>query len=162
MTRSTSEIDLEEYVPALVNILSSRLSSSASTTYRTLFELGVLEWRILVLLSRESGVSAQQVGAVVGQDKGPVSRGIRAMEKKGLLRVDQAERGNRHQLSITPRGEALFRASFPVAMEREERLLSGFSESERTMLREFLRRLLANIPEVAGSYEREKPAGDQD
>lgn len=143
------DIDLETYVPALINILSSRLSSSASATYRALFALSVLEWRILVLLAKESGLSAQQVGSVVGQHKGPVSRAVRVLESKSLVRVDFAEKGHRHELSITPQGMDLYTTSIPIAMERQRRLLLGFSEAECEQLRNFLKRLIAHIPDVA-------------
>lgn len=149
MTQVGNEIDLEIYIPALINILSTRLSSSASASYRALFGLSVLEWRILVLLAKKSGLSAQQVGSVVGQHKAPVSRAVRVLEGKSLVRVDFAEKGHRHELSITPEGMALYRASIPVALERERRLLEDFSEDEREQLRDFLKRLIARTPDVA-------------
>lgn len=158
MIEAENEIDLEVYIPALINILSTRLSSSASTTYRALFGLSVLEWRILVLLARRSGLSAQQVGAVVGQHKGPVSRAVRVLESKSLVRVDLAEKGHRHELRITPQGMSLYKTSIPIAMERQRRLLEGFSETEREQLRNFLTRLIAHIPNVARVHSEQPPA----
>lgn len=149
MTEVEDEIDLEVYIPALINILSTRLSSSASVTYRSLFGLSVLEWRILVLLARKPGLSAQQVGSVVGQHKGPISRAVRVLESKSLVRVGFAKKGHRHELHITPAGMALYRASIPVAMERQRRLLADLSQEERAQLRSLLKRMIARVPDVA-------------
>lgn len=156
MTQAENEFDIEVYMPALINILSSRLSSSASTTYRALFGLSVLEWRILVLLAHKSGQSAQQVGTVAGQDKGSVSRAVGMLESKSLVRVDLAEKGHRHVLSITPEGMTLYKASIPVAIERQHRLLNDFSEEECEQLRDFLKRLIARTSDVARVHSQQQ------
>jgi DNA-binding MarR family transcriptional regulator len=157
MIKKTNAIDLETYVPALINILSTKLSSSASATYRDRFDLGVVEWRILVLLARKSGLSATQVRAIVGQDKAPISRALRELEQKKLIRIQQAPKGHRLELTITTAGRSIYRASIPVAMRREEVLLQNFTDEERVVLTDFLKRMISRSDDVATLASKDLP-----
>jgi DNA-binding MarR family transcriptional regulator len=147
MTGAT--IDFDTYVPALVNALERSLSTSSSALYRERFGLGVVEWRILAVLAKEDGLSAQRVSEIVGLDKAPVSRALAELADKRLATIAKAEKGRRHRLGITPAGRALYRTSLAVARERENVLLQDFSVAERLVLRKFLHRLIARTPDLA-------------
>ena len=146
---ATEDIDFDTYIPALISLLANRLVTSASALYRERFGLGVMEWRILAILVRQPGLSAREVGAIVGQDKGPISRALRELEKKNLVQIAFAAKGNRHELTVTPAGKKAYSASLPVALERESRLLQDFSASERQQLTDFLKRLIDRTGDVA-------------
>jgi DNA-binding MarR family transcriptional regulator len=145
----SEDIDFDHYIPALISLLASRLVTSASALYRERFGLGVMEWRILAILVKQPGLSAREVGAIVGQDKGPISRALRELEKKGLVQIAFAAKGNRHELAVTAAGKKAYSASLPVALERESRLLQDFSTSERQLLTDFLKRLIDRTGDVA-------------
>jgi DNA-binding MarR family transcriptional regulator len=143
------DVDIDLYVPALINTLSSKLTASASVTYRSL-GVSIVEWRMLVCLERSGrSLSVYELAALVGQDKGPVSRALRRLESKKLVTVDAAERGNRLEIAITSAGRAIYHQSLPLAAEREARLLAGMSEVEREQLVGLLRRMLDQVPAVA-------------
>ncbi|MBB4858664.1 DNA-binding MarR family transcriptional regulator [Novosphingobium chloroacetimidivorans] len=141
--------DLQSYVPALINILSASLSTSASVSYRRHVGLNVLEWRILVQLAQRDGLSAREVADKVCQNKAPVSRAIQVLEGRGLLRVEPAERGRRHRLSITGAGRDAYRAALPIAAARQQQLLAGLREDEIVQLRSFLARMIVQAASLA-------------
>jgi len=148
---AADDIDFDTYIPALISLLASRLVASASAMYRERFGLGLMEWRILAILVRQPGLSARDVGAIVGQDKAPISRALRELEKKHLVDIAFASKGNRHELSVTAAGKKAYRASLPVALERENRLLQDFSSSERKQLTSYLKRLIDRTADVAST-----------
>jgi DNA-binding MarR family transcriptional regulator len=156
MAADREDIDFDTYIPALISQLANRLVTSASALYRESFGLGVMEWRILAILIRQPGLSAREVGAIVGLDKGPISRALRELEKKDLVQIVFAAKGNRHALTLTAAGKKAYRASLPVARERESRLLQDFSSAEREQLTKFLKRLIERTGDVAAVPSRRR------
>lgn len=145
-------LKLQNYVPALINILSSRLTASSTATYRQAVGLSALELRVLVALADGQLLSAQQIVEVVGQDKGPVSRCLKRLDERGLVMVRSADRGHRHDIAITPAGRALYGKAMPLALARQERLLQDFTPADRQRLVSDLKQMIARLDAVAAPY----------
>jgi DNA-binding MarR family transcriptional regulator len=141
-------IDQETNVPALITFIANKLSSSASTAYRGELGVGLIEWRVLVQLAIEPNISANRICAIVGLDKAAVSRAVRSLADRGLVKVS-ADNGRRNSLALTPAGRRLHDRGMPVARERERRLLTGLSATERDILIRLLTRLHERLPRVA-------------
>ena len=118
-------LDLGRYVPGLLTILANKLSRGASAIYQREFGVSVTEWRIMSQLAIEPGIPASRICQVIGFDKGPVSRSLATMERKGILtiEVDQAD-ARRRVIALTEAGRALHDRVIVVALERERRLLA--------------------------------------
>ncbi len=151
-TPETPQLDLDRYVPALITFIANKLSKSANAFYQPEFGVNVTEWRIIALLAIEPGIPAARICHVIGFDKGPVSRTLAAMEKRGLIaiRIDPDD-GRTHSISLTAKGRATHDKVIAVALERERRLLSCLGKDEREVLIELLRRLHDNLGAVTGS-----------
>jgi DNA-binding MarR family transcriptional regulator len=80
-------LDLERYVPAFVTFIANKLSRSATAFYQSRFGVNVTEWRIMSLLAIEPGITASRICYVIGFDKGPVSRTLALMQKRGLIAI---------------------------------------------------------------------------
>ena len=98
------KLNLDRYVPGLLLWLSNKMASSASSLYRTHFDLGVADWRVL-----------------------------------GLRKIEYA---------TTPAGRKQHDRIIRMATAREEALLTGFSDEERTALIGYMHRMLANLEAV--------------
>jgi DNA-binding MarR family transcriptional regulator len=144
-------LDLERYVPAFITFIANKLSKSATVFYQRNFGVNVTEWRIMSLLAIEPGIPASRICHVIGFDKGPVSRTLAALQKRGLvaIRTDPND-GRSHSISLTPRGRATHDKVIVAALERERRLLSCLDEEEREVLIDLLRRLHENLGAVTG------------
>jgi DNA-binding MarR family transcriptional regulator len=142
-------LDLERYVPAFITFIANKLSNSATVFYQKNFGVNVTEWRIMSLLAIEPGIPASRICHVIGFDKGPVSRTLAALQKRGLLaiRTDPND-GRSHSISLTPRGRATHDKIIVAALERERRLLSCLDEKEQEVLIDLLRRLHENLEAV--------------
>src|SRR6195256_5572683 len=128
-------IDLERYVPALITFIANKLSRSATVLYQKRFGVNVTEWRILVLLAIEPGIPASRICHVIGFDKGPVSRTLAALQKRGLVAIRTApDDGRTHSITLTTKGRATHDKVIVAALERERRLLSVLKKDEREVL----------------------------
>ena len=144
-------LDLDRYVPAFITFIANKLSNSATAFYQRQFGVNVTEWRIMSLLAIEPGIPASRICHVIGFDKGPVSRTLAGLEKRGLvsIRTDPND-GRTHSISLTARGRATHDKVIVAAFERERRLLSCLSKDEREVLIDLLRRLHENLGAVTG------------
>jgi len=144
-------LDLNRYVPAFITFIANKLSNTATALYQREFGVNVTEWRIMSLLAIEPGIPASRICHVIGFDKGPVSRTLGAMEKRGLIaiRTDPND-GRTHSISLTAKGRATHDKVIIAAFERERRLLSCLSKDEQEVLIDLLRRLHENLGAVTG------------
>ncbi|MCK1721744.1 MarR family transcriptional regulator [Bradyrhizobium sp. 141] len=147
-------LDLDRYVPAFVTFIANKLSNSATAFYQRQFGVNVTEWRIMSLLAIEPGIPASRICHVIGFDKGPVSRTLAGLEKRGLvsIRTDPND-GRTHSISLTAKGRATHDKVIVAALERERRLLSCLNKDEREVLIDLLRRLHENLGAVTGNTE---------
>ncbi|RXH21658.1 MarR family transcriptional regulator [Bradyrhizobium nanningense] len=144
-------LDLDRYVPAFVTFIANKLSNSATAFYQREFGVNVTEWRIMSLLAIEPGIPASRICHVIGFDKGPVSRTLAGLEKRGLIsiRTDPND-GRTHSIALTAKGRATHDKVIVAALERERQLLSCLNKDEREMLIDLLRRLHENLGAVTG------------
>lgn len=143
------EIDFDYYLPFGLTAIANKMSRSASRSYLRRFGVGINEWRILANLRACPGNTANNICQRSGLDKAAVSRSLALLDAAGMIETDKTPSDNRgRNLRLTPRGDALHDRLIKVALQREARLLTDFSPTERQLLLDFVARLHANIPLV--------------
>jgi DNA-binding MarR family transcriptional regulator len=143
-------LDLERYAPALLTFLANKLSRGASALYRRHFGVGIIDWRIMALLAIEPRIPAARICKVIGLDKGPVSRSVAFLVRKGLAETaGDGGDARRRIIALTAAGRALHDRILVVALERERRLLSCLDREEIEVLLGLLNRLHGNLDAVA-------------
>jgi DNA-binding MarR family transcriptional regulator len=144
-------LDLDRYVPAFITFIANKLSNSATAFYQKNFGVNVTDWRIMSLLAIEPGIPASRICHVIGFDKGPVSRTLSVLQKRGLVTIRTApDDGRTHSISLTAKGRATHDKVIVAALERERRLLSVLRKDEREVLIDLLRRVHGNLDAVKG------------
>lgn len=142
-------VDLEHYVPAYLTWIANKLSRGASQHYLEIFDVGIETWRCLVLLAIEGSISAQQISRVIGMDKGSISRCLKGMQERGLIRTELDAADGRLRIAVlTPEGRTLHDQIMGMALERERAFLSVLDSAEADLLMRMLRRLHENLPAV--------------
>src|SRR5690242_5034623 len=145
-------LDLDRYVPALITFIANKLSNSANAAYQKNFGVNVTEWRVLSLLAIEPGIPASRICQVIGFNKGPVSRTLAMMQKRGLVAIkSDPEDGRTHSISLTAKGRTTHDKVIVMALGRERRLLSCLNAGEQEVLIGFLLRLHNNLGAVTGN-----------
>lgn len=136
------ELDLDRFLPYRLSVLSNTVSQAIARGYAQRFDLGVTEWRVIAVLGRYPGLSANEVAERTAMDKVAVSRALARLIAAGRVRRD-VHGGDRRRsvLALSARGLRVYRQIAPLALDCERRLLSVLDAEERTWLERIVERL---------------------
>src|SRR5262245_46974053 len=140
----------DHYVPYLVGRIHKSMASAASILYRQRLGVGINDARILVVLARRPRITAKELSEDTALNKSVVSRSLRVLRAKGLVRLVPTD--GRLEVELTPAGCDMHDRVSGVALEREALMLKGFSAGDKQTLIGFLHRLLKNVP-LANAYD---------
>lgn len=147
-------LELRSYIPALLTWVYNGLSSDASKAFRKWHGLGVTDWRVLAFLGVNNEGTAATISRIISLDKAATSRSIRFLKDADLVATEQLP-GRNIRLMLTPLGRKKFEEVAVLALDREEALLTGFSQGERALLRELLHRMHTNLTKVSKVLPRD-------
>lgn len=141
--------DRPNYLPIYLVGLTNGLTRGASRIYLRLYGVGIIEWRILSILSIGEGFSANDICLRIDLDKAAASRSIRLLEKRGLVTTQKdPDDSRRRTLVMTQAGTALHQKLQRIALKRQELMLTGFTRAEHMQLVSLLRRMQNNMRDV--------------
>lgn len=134
--------ELDRFLPYRLSILSNRVSQTIASAYARRFGLGVTEWRVIAVLGRYPGLSANGVAARTAMDKVAVSRTVARLLERGLLQRDTHDDDRRRSvLELSRDGYGIYDEVVPLALEYERRLLAPLDADEQAQLDRLLRKL---------------------
>src|SRR3546814_12628516 len=81
---SHAVLDLERFLPYRLSVLSNRVSQTIADFYVERFGLAVTEWRVIAVLGRFRGLSANGVGLRQAVDQVAVRRAVARLLERGL------------------------------------------------------------------------------
>lgn len=140
--RRHAVLDLEHFLPYRLSVLSNRVSGAIARMYSDRFGLSVTEWRVIAVLGRYPGLSANEVAQRTAMDKVAVSRAVARLLDSGRLERDtHGDDRRRSVLRLSREGQRVFDEVAPMALAFEQRLLQGMSAEERALLFGLLDRL---------------------
>lgn len=135
-------LELERFLPYRLSVLSNRVSQTIADTYVERFGLAVTEWRVIAVLGRFAGLSANGVAERTEMDKVAVSRAVARLLERGLLeREIHGDDRRRSVLALSEAGYRIHEEVAPLALECERRLLEPLDDAERAQLDRLLRKL---------------------
>jgi DNA-binding MarR family transcriptional regulator len=146
----------DEYVAVLVIAIANRLTRGASKYYRETYDLGVVEWRIIICLGHASAPTIGEIADATDLDRGATSRSIKLLADRGLVRTETGA-GRINRARLTRQGETLFRHLKAAGRRREDRLMAAFTPTERKQLLSHLRRLLSQVDFMNSDEETAAP-----
>jgi DNA-binding MarR family transcriptional regulator len=141
---SESGLDLEEFLPYRLSVLSNLVSASIAESYSRRYGLSISEWRVMAVLGRFPGLSAAEVADRTAMDKVAVSRAVNRLIASGRVRRGtDAEDRRRSVLDLTTDGRQIYQRITPVLLRYERELLETLPKPERRQLVDLLRQLHA-------------------
>jgi DNA-binding MarR family transcriptional regulator len=141
-----ARLDLEHFLPYRLSVLSNRISQTIAGAYARRFGIGVTEWRVIAVLGRYRGLSANAVAARTAMDKVAVSRAVARLLARELLQRDTHDDDRRRSvLELSEAGYRIYDDVVPVALAYEQRLLAPLDADERVQLDRLLRKLADGI-----------------
>ena len=148
-------LDLEHFLPYRLSVLSNRVSQTIAGAYARRFGIGVTEWRVIAVVGRYPGLSANAVAARTAMDKVAVSRAVARLLERGLLQREMhGDDRRRSVLQLSDDGYRIYDEVVPLALECERRLLEQLSDEERATLHALIDRLMQDgLPRLASHDE---------
>ncbi|MDQ3160801.1 MAG: MarR family winged helix-turn-helix transcriptional regulator [Pseudomonadota bacterium] len=140
-------LELDRFLPYRLSVLSNRISQTIASAYAERFGIGVTEWRVIAVLGRYPGLSANEVAERTAMDKVAVSRAVARLLERGLLQRDtHGDDRRRSVLELSEAGYGVYDEVVPLALGFERQLLSPLDANERVMLDALLSKLDAGLP----------------
>jgi DNA-binding MarR family transcriptional regulator len=140
---------LDGYLPYLLNRAGARIASAFGEEMRGL-GTSLQAWRVLAALRERDGRRMGDLSTTTSIEVSTLTRLVDNMEKTGLVaRRRDANDTRAVLLHVTAAGRRLTRRILPVAERYEEVALKGFAAAEAETLKAALRRLYANMDDLA-------------
>ena len=132
---SRALLDLEQFLPYRLSVLSNRVSGNIARVYGDRYGLVIPEWRVMTVLALYPGSSASEVSDRTAMDKVAVSRAVaRLLERNFIKREMHGDDRRRSVLALSDAGFEAYEIIAPMVIDCERRLLAPLTEEERTTL----------------------------
>ena len=142
-------LTLERYMPYRLSILSNKISTLVSQTYKDKFALSVTEWRIMAVLGEYPGVSADEISAKTQIEKSILSRAIaRLLKRKFIVREISEEDKRRSVITLSETGLSVYKEVVPLSYQHEKELLQCFNEEEQQLFSDLIDRLYQHAGKI--------------
>ena len=133
--KSGRTLDLENFLPYRLSVLTNRVSDAIAREYSDRFGLSIPEWRVMAVLGGTPDLSARDVAERTAMDKVQVSRAVESLVRaRRVARTMDAEDGRISRLALTAKGRAIYDELVPLALHLEEVFLSALKPEERRQL----------------------------
>ena len=133
---------LEDFLPHRLAVVSARAQRLFARACAERAGLTVAEWQVLSVLAESGDLSATDVARQAAMDKVKVSRAVRSLTERRLLRRAEDRRDRRvRRLAITALGRRTQAGTMPLVQALESEMLKPLSVEERNRLRAALSRL---------------------
>ncbi|WP_045737502.1 MarR family transcriptional regulator [Xanthomonas sp. MUS 060] len=141
-TPDQPSLDLEQFLPYRISVLSNRISSNIARVYGERYGMAVTEWRVMAVLALYPGLSAGEVSERTAMDKVAVSRAVARLLERGFIhRETHGDDRRRSVLHLTHAGVEVYHVVAPMVLECERRLLAPFNQDEQHLLHQLIDRL---------------------
>ncbi|KAA1156964.1 MarR family transcriptional regulator [Pseudoalteromonas fuliginea] len=129
------KIDLATFLPYQLTNVATRVSNDFAEVYQTKYGLNIPQWRILANLAQYGQSNAKDLCTQANMDKSTVSRAVKVLIDKGLVRSELNEQDKRAALLVLSKaGQSLYEQIAPDALNWEKQLLSTLTNEECEVL----------------------------
>ena len=137
---------LARFLPYQLSIASNAVSGRIAQEYRSHFGLSIPEWRVMAILGDSGAMTQRDLTRRTLMDKVAVNRACKVLEERELAeRTPNEQDGRSHLLDLSEAGKTMFSQIMPLAVEMEQKLFEGFSESEMALFRDMLEKVRAQV-----------------
>lgn len=138
-----TEFSLQKFLPYRLSILSQTVSGLIAQKYENRFNLTMHQWRCLVIIRSHEMVTAKDICEQTLLDKMTVSRAVRALVGRELIKLSPSPDDARRQIiSLNRDGLRIYDEILPIAQEYETTLLSSLTYKEAKELDSTIQKLI--------------------
>jgi DNA-binding MarR family transcriptional regulator len=106
------------------------LRKSGVLAQRRQFGLSETEWRIMTQLGETAPLSLNGLADVMLQDRGQLSRAVKSMVQRGLLKRERKPGGPEVEIELSDEGRTIYRQMIEWVYERDRSLTKGLAQDE--------------------------------
>jgi DNA-binding MarR family transcriptional regulator len=130
------QFELQNFLPYRLSLLTNTVSQGMAGSYTQKHDINITEWRILAVLGRYPGLTASQVVEKTAMDKVAISRGVKSLMSRKLLKrqTDPNDRRRRRLYLTNRKGQKVMEQVIPQARQYEQRLLEALDPEETKAL----------------------------
>ncbi|MCF6219947.1 MAG: MarR family transcriptional regulator [Robiginitomaculum sp.] len=141
--------DLETFLPYRLSILSQTISGLVAREYESKFGLSMNQWRCLVIIHAHQPVTAKEIAPLTLLDKMAISRAIKILEKRKLIKTSKGKDARSRMLNLTHVGNKIYEEVIPIAQKYETSLLSSLTDKQQSALKAIINQLLQEARELS-------------
>ncbi len=123
-------LDLEQFLPYRLSVLSNRVSGNIAKLYGDRYGLAIPEWRVITILALYPGSSASEVSDRTAMDKVAVSRAVARLLGAASSSARPGDDRRRSVLALSAAGFEVYETIAPMVIEITRKLMSVLSEEE--------------------------------
>ncbi|MBL4665854.1 MAG: winged helix-turn-helix transcriptional regulator [Sneathiella sp.] len=139
-------LEFDKNPTVLLVFAANRFTRNAARFYQNRYGIGAMDWRMLVMLTKEPNIPVARASRVIGIDKAAVSRSLgRLCEKQLALPTTPEGDARRKTWKLSKNGMTLHGDILKDALDRQQKILKDFSDAEVVQFNGYLQRLLDNV-----------------
>lgn len=124
------------------------LRRSGILTQKRQFGLSEVEWRIITQVSPHAPLSLNGLAELTLQDRGQLSRAVKALVERGLLIRERKPGGPEIEIDLSEEGRELYARMVERAIERDRRLTRNIPEEDLAALWRIMDRMIDEAEEM--------------
>lgn len=130
-------------------LLGNNLQSKFSQFFQRKYDIGAVEWRMLVVLAREPDINMSRITEIIGMDKAAVSRAMSKLDEKRLVSSRLKDTNARSKYwSMTPAGVALHDVILKAAMKFILEIIKDIPEESLVTLSKAMAKMKQNAEAI--------------
>ena len=149
---SRPQLDLNEYLPYLINRVGSALVVDFGRSTLAPHRLSIAMWRVLAALSSDDGQRQIDLAAMTSIDVSTLSRVVSRLVRMGLVtRTRSATNSREVVVRLSGKGAGLVARMIPRAIAAERSAIAGVPAKDIAVVRRSLRRMYENLAKPPSS-----------
>ena len=149
---SRPQLDLNEYLPYLINRVGSALVVDFGRSTLAPHRLSIAMWRVLAALSSDDGQREIDLAAMTSIDVSTLSRVVSRLVRMGLVtRTRSATNSREVVVRLSGKGAGLVARMIPRAIAAERSAIAGVPAKDLAVVRRSLRRMYENLAKPPSS-----------
>ena len=143
--------------PSIILNIGTQLLTLFSQRYQYFYSIGIVEWRVMTVLSQESNVRLKDICTVLIADKAAISRALAKLHEKRLVtaKEDQWHKSVK-QWNLTPAGLALHDVILEETNQLSYDIMDGVPAEHVQILHSTFKKLNENIQKHSHSGKTTK------
>src|SRR4029079_4528399 len=149
MRSAKPRLQLENYLPYLVNRVGAALAARFTATTLEQHQLSIMMWRVLVVLSNNGGRRLIDLSQMTSIDLSTLSRMVARLVRLGIVSRKRSKVSDREvEVKMTLKGQSLVARIIPSGIDYEKQLIKDISASDVAIAQRVLRQMYANLPKL--------------